>query len=78
MSWLIYRDVEQGRKQINFSEWSGYHPNTKKHKLQWMGRALGEETMPPLSYLLSHPRSRLSAEDRALLERWIDNELAHS
>jgi hypothetical protein len=78
MSWLIYRDVAEGRKQINFSDWADYHPNTRRHKLQWMGRALGEETMPPLPYLLLHPRSRLSAEDRALLERWIDAELAHS
>lgn len=78
MSWLIFRDVEQGRKQINFSDWTDYYPVTRKHKLQWMGRALGEDTMPPLPYLLLHPRSRLSAEDRALLERWIDTELAHS
>ncbi|MGO9057824.1 MAG: heme-binding domain-containing protein [Candidatus Binataceae bacterium] len=78
VSWLIYRDVEQGRKQINFSDWASYHPITKRHKLQWMGRALREENMPPLHYLLLHPRARLSPGDRELLERWIDAELAHS
>ena len=78
MSWLIYRDVEQGRKQIDFSDWTIYRPITRMHKLQWMGRALRQESMPPLSYLLLHPRARLTAEDRALLERWIDQELARS
>jgi hypothetical protein len=78
ISWLIYRDVEQGRMQINFSDWAGYHPITRKHKLEWMGRALREEKMPSLIYRLLHPRARLSPKDRALLERWIDDELAHS
>ena len=78
ISWLIYRDVEQGRKQVNFSDWASYRPITKRHKLQWMGRAVSEENMPPLHYLLMHPRARLSPMDRELLEHWIDGELAHS
>ena len=78
ISWLIYRDVERGRKQIDFSQWSSYYPNTKRHKLGWMGRAIREDSMPPTIYLLLHPRSRLSPQDRALLEHWIDGDLSHS
>ena len=74
-SWAVARDVELGRRQLNFSEWGDYYPVTRRRKLQWMGRALRQEEMPPLSYRLIHPSSRLSRRDRAQLERWIDTEL---
>lgn len=76
LSWAVARDIELGRRQLNFSEWGAYYPVTRKRKLQWMGRALRREDMPPLSYRLIHPSSRLSPQDRARLERWIDTELA--
>ena len=75
-SWAVARDIELGRRQLNFSEWGDYYPATRRRKLQWMGRALQQEVMPPLSYRLIHPSSRLSPRDRAQLERWIDTELA--
>ncbi|HKF29165.1 MAG TPA: heme-binding domain-containing protein [Candidatus Binataceae bacterium] len=74
-SWAVARDIELGRRQLNFSEWGDYYPVTRKRKLQWMGRALQQGVMPPLSYQLIHPASRLSRQDRAQLERWIDTQL---
>jgi len=75
VSWLIARDVNLGRKEINFSEWGSYYPATRRRKLKWMGRALGEERMPPWSYRLMHPGARLTEADREALERWIESEL---
>jgi len=75
VSWLIARDVNLGRKEINFSEWGSYYPATRRRKLEWMGRALGEEKMPPWSYRLMHPGARLTDADRAALERWIESTL---
>jgi hypothetical protein len=74
-SWAVARDIYLGRRQLNFSEWGDYYPLTRKRKLQWMGRALQREDMPPLFYRLIHPSSRLSPRDRAQLQRWIDTEL---
>jgi hypothetical protein len=74
-SWAVARDIELGRRQLNFSEWGDYYPVTRRRKLHWMGRALQQEAMPPLSYRLIHPSSRLSPQDRAQLERWIDTQL---
>jgi len=75
LSWAVARDIEHGRRQINFSEWGEYYPATRKRKLQWVGRALQEANMPPLSYQFIHPSSRLSPKDRARLEHWIDAEI---
>jgi hypothetical protein len=75
ISWMVARDVRRGRQEINFSDWSSYYPATKRRKLRWMDRALRREAMPPLRYRLFHPSARLSDEDLAALERWIDSQL---
>lgn len=73
MSWLIARDVALGRKELNFSEWGSYYPQTRRRKLQWMGRALRERSMPPWAYRLMHPGARLTGAERAMLDQWIES-----
>ncbi|MBV8357519.1 MAG: heme-binding domain-containing protein, partial [Deltaproteobacteria bacterium] len=77
-SWFIIHHVTLGRKEVNFSEWGSYYPATQHRKLEWIGRALHEEKMPPWSYRLMHPGARLSKADRVVLEYWIDSALAIS
>ena len=76
VSWLVARDVALGRKELNFSEWSSYYPQTRRRKLQWMGRALRERAMPPWDYRLMHPGARLTGAERALLDRWIESAIS--
>lgn len=76
VSWLIARDVALGRKQLNFSDWGSYYPQTRMRKLQWMGRVLRERSMPPWSYRLLHPRARLTGDQRAALLGWIESGLS--
>jgi Haem-binding domain len=75
-SWMVAHHVDLGRKEINLSEWGEYYPGTRKRKLEWMERALRENVMPPWSYRLIHPDARLSDDERARLEQWIETELA--
>lgn len=74
VSWIFGSEVERGRKQINFSEWGSYYPATRRRKLQWTSRAIRAEAMPPWSYRLMHPDSRLTERDRAMLEQWIESQ----
>ena len=76
VSWLVARDVALGRKELNFSEWGTYYPQTRRRKLQWMGRALRERSMPPWDYRLMHPGARLTGAERALLDRWIESAIS--
>jgi len=76
VSWFVARDVMLGRKEVNFSEWGRYYPTTRWRKLGWIGRALHKEEMPPVSYRLIHPDSRLTEADKAALEQWVESELA--
>jgi mono/diheme cytochrome c family protein len=66
VSWLVQHDIEEGRRQLNFSTWS----NGGK------GREPGEAIevvnggwMPPSTYLITNPQARLSdAEKQALAQ----------
>jgi hypothetical protein len=76
VSWLVARDVTLARKELNFSEWGSYYPQTRRRKLQWMGRVVRERSMPPWAYRLMHPGARLTGGERVTLERWIESEIA--
>lgn len=76
VSWLIAREVERGRKEINFSEWNAYFPATRKRKLQWIERSLHEEVMPPALYRIMHADARLTEKDHAMLEQWLQAQIA--
>jgi len=75
VSWLIARDVASGRRELNFSAWNNYFPQTRRRKLQWMERSIAAGKMPPASYLMTHPAARLNALDRTALTNWIESEL---
>ena len=77
ISWLIVRDVQRGRKELNFSGWADYYPATRRRKLQWIGRAVREKAMPPLLYRVTHPKTGLDAHDRMVLELWIESQLSN-
>ena len=47
---------------LNFSEWNRPQEETKD-----LIKVVEEGEMPPFTYTLSHPESRLTEEDRAML-----------
>lgn len=62
MSWLIQRDVDEGRNHLNFSEWD--QPQEKADDLV---KVVQEGEMPPFTYTLLHPDARLTDDERATL-----------
>lgn len=78
LSWIIVHHVNRGRQELNFSEWDGYYPTTRRRKLEWIGRAIDEREMPPWWYRLMHPQARLSAADYTLLKYWVESGRAAS
>jgi Haem-binding domain len=61
-SWLVTRDVEQGREQLNFSDWAEDGDEAGD-----AADATGDGSMPPTRYTLIHPDARLSEAERRLL-----------
>jgi hypothetical protein len=58
LSWLVQRDVQEGRSHLNFSDWGqGRREGEEAGKIR---KAIEEGDMPPLQYLLMHPEARLT------------------
>jgi len=62
MSWLVRRDVEDGREALNFSEWGEAGDEAEDAAEELEGGS-----MPPSQYTPLHPAARLSDEEKARL-----------
>ncbi|MFN8638919.1 MAG: heme-binding domain-containing protein [Dehalococcoidia bacterium] len=60
VSWLVQRDTDEGRGELNFSEWT----NPKPRRAGQAAEAIREGGMPPALYLPTHPEARLSAAEK--------------
>ena len=61
-SWLLIRDVERGRAELNFSTW-----DEDDGEADDAAEAVAEGSMPPRRFVLVHPGAALSDAKRQLL-----------
>ena len=75
-SWVIRRDVNEGRRRLNFSDWADYEsdPETAVQKLRQIATAVASRDMPPTYYRLLHAAARLTATQREVVSRWCEQE----
>lgn len=66
-SWLIQRDVVEGREALNFSEWQ----RAQKDADEAADKVI-EGDMPPIAYSLMHSHGRLTDAQRARLAEGLD------
>jgi hypothetical protein len=59
MSWLVQRDVDEGRRTINFTEW-----DRPQAEIDEVFEVIAEGEMPPWNYTLTHRGARLSEQER--------------
>jgi len=64
VSWLLARDVVEGRQRLNFSEWRGAEPGE-------LWEVVSEGEMPPALYLLMHPSARLTTSEKKVLAQGL-------
>jgi heme-binding protein len=69
-SWLVARDVREGRREVNFSTWNRLTASQQVKKLKESWKEVADGDMPPWFYVSAHHDARLSAEDRAALRAW--------
>jgi hypothetical protein len=70
LSWMISRDVHDGRSELNFSTWDQYSAEEQLKKLKDSWEEVEDGGMPPWYYLSVHRDAVLSSADRALLWQW--------
>jgi len=63
-SWLIQRDVDAGREDLNLSEL-----DREQDEIKELIEVIADDEMPPRRYTFLHPEARLSeAENQALMD----------
>jgi mono/diheme cytochrome c family protein len=67
-SWMVVHHVEEGRAELNFSEWQRPQKEARE-----AAEVTSEREMPLGSYLLLHAHARLSAAERERLARGLAN-----
>jgi hypothetical protein len=71
-SWLMARDVHNGREHLNFSEWADADEATRRTDLENAWEQVEAGNMPPWFYVYPmHLSAKLSAEDKALLKSYF-------
>ncbi len=76
VSWMIGRDVKEGREELNFSRWGAYDDAKKIKKLKKTAKESTKGEMPPWYYVLAHPEARLSATEQQVFDAWVTTEVA--
>ena len=70
VSWLVTKDVNDGRKHLNFSVWQGYEEGRKLKKFKEIAEEVADGEMPLDIYLPLHPDAKLTPSETTLLVEW--------
>jgi Haem-binding domain len=62
VSWLTERDVVEGRRRLNFSQWNG-----TQGRVNEVSRIVSEGEMPPFYYVWMHPSANLTSDQKTAL-----------
>lgn len=74
VSWWLSNHVNEGRKELNMSEWGRLPRDRQERKLRQMCDEVTDGMMPLSSYLPMHPTARLSEQDKKRLCDWTEEE----
>ena len=74
ISWWIERHVREGRQELNFTEWPMYSVRRRRDELESICGLVSNGRMPPVSYRVLHPESRLKTQDKKVICAWAANE----
>jgi hypothetical protein len=70
MSWLIEKDVQEGRIHMNLSRWDQYTAATQGEILAKLSAVVRTRQMPLPRYLRLHPNAQLSDAEIDLISQW--------
>lgn len=74
VSWLLERDVQQARLQMDLSRWQEYSADDRVRLLSEIGAAVRNRQMPVQRYVLLHPEARLTETERKQIYEWTRTE----
>ena len=70
VSWMLSRHVHEGREHLNLSTWNENSSGKQAEIVHEIWEEVSEGQMPLRSYLLFHPKAKLSAAELEELHIW--------
>lgn len=70
VAWWIADHVNEGKSELNFSEFLSYSPKKADHKLEEVIEMIQENEMPLQSYTIIHGNARLSNAQKDEIINW--------
>lgn len=64
LAWWIDHHIEEGKGELNFSDFTAFNIRYKSHKLDEIMEVINEREMPLKSYLITHSGARLTDAQR--------------
>lgn len=71
VSWLVAKDVNEGREHLNLSDWGRLEGGDRRHAAEEMWEEVDEGKMPLGIYLAMHRDAEPTEEDLAVLRTWV-------
>lgn len=73
VGWWLEQHVRDGKKHLNFSEFTTYSLKRATHKLEEVAEEVREHKMPLPSYTRMHPEAKLTEDEIQTLAAWAIN-----
>ena len=74
--WLVASDVNDGRRHLNFSEWTTLKPERQQRRLSEMCEQVESGDMPLMQYTWIHTHTKLNQNQRDAICAWTKAEQA--
>ena len=72
VAWWLADHVNEGKRELNFSEFLTYSPKKAHHKLEEVNDMVKEGEMPLQSYTIIHQNAKLSEAQKLEIATWAD------
>lgn len=70
VSWLVEKDVREGRNHLNFSEFELMTSDKKTEYKKEIWEEVRDEKMPLTIYTYMHPNSKLDLAQKNIIKQW--------
>lgn len=70
VSWFIIKDVEEGRKRLNFSGWEKLSAKKKFDLKKGIWEKINNGEMPMIIYTYTHPGSVIDITQKNIIKFW--------
>lgn len=70
VNWWVTHHINEGKRELNFTEFAGYTAKRKAHKLEEIVKSIKQGWMPLDSYLWMHGDAELSEAQKQALIAW--------